>query len=137
MDTSQIPPLEKIIHLVFMYHETRAYAAHGNAEKAAILRGEESDLYGCHRVARETVEHYASAYDRETVLSFFRNNDVYLEMERAFARASDEKFNIPARETSFTSATRIEAKHMRTIPVAEYQRVTAELNRLPRDFRRN
>ena len=137
METTQIPPLEKIIHLLFMFHETRSYALHGNAEKAALLRNEEDMLYDCHRVDRETVERYAAKYDREAVLSFFRSDPDYLELERAFARASDEKYNVLARVTSFASATRIEAKHIRTIPVAEYRRTTAELNFLPRAGRQN
>jgi hypothetical protein len=132
-----IPPLEKVIHLVFMFHETRAFTAHGNAEKAALLRMEENTLYECHGVSRETVEKYAAAYDRNRVLDFFRNDDAYLELEKAFARAPNEKFNILKRLTSFTSETRIEGKHVRTIPVAEYRGATSELNSLFREHRHN
>lgn len=99
------------------------------------MRSEESALYECHGVSRETVESYAAAYDRDAVLSFFRNDLAYLEMEKAFARAPAEKFNILRRLTSFTTATRIEGKHMRTIPVAEYRRATNELNSLVPDHR--
>jgi hypothetical protein len=132
-----IPPLEKIIHLVFMYHETNAYLAHGSPEKSALLRAEETTLYDCHGVSRQTVESYAATYDRDTVLSFFRTDPAYLELENAFFRAPNEKFNILKRVTSFASATRIEGKHVRTIPVAEYKRTTAELNALAREHRHN
>ena len=132
-----IPPLEKIIHLVFMFHETRAFSAHGNAEKAALLRMEENTLYECHGVSRETVEKYAATYDRDSVLSFFRNDTAYLELEKAFARAPIQKFDILKRLTSFTSPTRIEGKHVRTIPVAEYRGATSELNSLFREHMHN
>jgi len=132
-----IPPLEKIIHLVFMFHETRAFTAHGSTEKSALLRVEEDALYECHGVSRETVEKYAAVYDRNSVLSYFRNDAAYLELEKAFARAPNEKFNTLKRLTSFASPTRIEAKHIRTIPVAEYQGVTAELNSFLREHRHN
>jgi hypothetical protein len=132
-----IPPLEKVIHLVFMFHETNAFAAHGSAEKTALLRMEENTLYECHSVSRESVANYAAAYDRDSVLSFFRNNSAYLELEKAFTRAPNEKFNILKGLTSFTSPTRIEAKHVRTIPVAEYPRARAALDLLFREHRHN
>jgi hypothetical protein len=132
-----VPPLAEVIHLVFMYHETNAYSAHGSPEKTSLLRAQERMLYECHGVSRQTVESYAAAYDRETVLSFFRTDPAYLELERAFMRAPNEKFNILKGLTSFTSATRIDGKHVRTIPVADYPRATAALNALPREHRHN
>jgi hypothetical protein len=120
-----------------MFHETNAFAAHGSEERTALLREEEWCLYRCHGVSRETVETYAAAYDRNTVLSFFRNDLVYQELEKAFARASGEKFNILKRLTSFVSPTRIESKHLRTIPVAEYRGAMAELSALPREHQHN
>ena len=131
------PPLQDIVHLVFMFHETNAFAAHGSGEKTALLREEERCFYGCHGVSRETVENYAAAYDRNAVLSFFRNDPAYLELEKAFARASAEKFNILKRLTSFVSPTRIESKHVRTIPVAEYRQAMADLSALPREHQHN
>ena len=130
-----IPPLEEIIHLVFMFHETNAYAVRGSTEQIAALREQERTLYDCHGVSRGTVENYAASYSRDDVLSFFRNDLTYLELEKAFARAPNEKFNILRRLTSFWSPTRIEAKHVRTIPVADYHRAMAELNTLPREHR--
>jgi N-dimethylarginine dimethylaminohydrolase len=135
MVPSTSPPLEKIIHLLFMYHETCAFALRGNVEKAGLLRQEEETLYQGHGISREQVQQYAAVYNRDAVLTFFRTNPEYLELEKAFARAPDEKFNVLRRVTSFTSATRIESKHMRTIPVADYARVTAELNLLARQQR--
>ena len=137
MDSSEkpVPPLEKVIHLVFMFHETNAFAAHGSPEKTATLRDEESTLYHGHGVSREIVKRYADTYDRDTVLSFFRSDAAYLELEKAFTRAPNQKLEILRRLTSFSSAARIDGKHIRTIPVAEYRRATAELNALPREHR--
>jgi hypothetical protein len=135
--TKTAPPLKDVVHLVFMFHETNAFAAHGSGEKTALLRQEERDLYEGHGVSRETVEKYAAAYDRETVLSFFRNDSAYLELEKAFARASIGKFEILKRLTSFVPETRIEGKHVRTIPVAAYRRAMAELSMLPLEHRHN
>lgn len=129
------PPLQDIIHLVFMFHETNAYSVRGSTEQTAVLREMENTLYECHGVTRETVENYAASYDREVVLSFFRNDPTYLELEKAFARAPSEKFNILKRLTPFWSSSRVEGKHVRTIPVSEYRRAMYQLNALPREHR--
>ena len=134
---TQAPPLQDIIHLVFMFHETNAYALRGSSELTATLREQENTLYECHNVMRSTVENYAAQYDREAVLSYFRNDPTYAELEKAFARAPAEKFNIIRRLTPFWSSSRIEGKHVRTIPVSAYHRAIHELNALPPDHRHN
>ena len=133
--TQRLPPLNDIIHLVFMFHETNAYAVRGSVDQTRLLRDEEEALYECHRVTREMVENYAANYDRSVVLSFFRTDPTYIELEKAFARAPDAKVGIIKHLTSFCPSTRIETKHLRTIPVAEYSRAIAQLNALPREHR--
>jgi hypothetical protein len=133
--TQRLPPLKDIIHLVFMFHETNAYAMRGSVDQTRLLRDEEETLYECHSVSRETVHDYAANYDRAAVLEFFRNDPTYVELEKAFARAPNAKNAIIKRLTSFCPESRVEAKHLRTIPTAEYPRAIAQLNALPREHR--
>lgn len=133
--TQRLPPLRDIIHLVFMFHETNAYAVRGSVDQTRLLREEEETLYECHSVSREKVENYALNYDRTAVLSFFRTDPTYIELEKAFARAPEAKVGIIKRLTSFCPSSRVETKHLRTLPVAEYPRAIAQLNALPREHR--